>query len=262
MTYTAEYYRRIKQDSLSAAQVILPIVFDVLAPDSLADVGCGTGSWLSVAVQLGADDVLGVDGDWVDVDALLFPKEKFLAYDLRKPMQLDRRFDVALSLEVAEHLPGPSADVFVQTLVSLAPAVLFSAAIPKQSGVGHLNEQWQSYWAKRFALHGYRPIDLVRHRVWNDPRVAPRYAQNLLLYCHHSLLARSAALKGVPPEPALALDLVHPHVFANATDVTGYSTSTLLKTSFTLARALPQAVCRSFQRRWTIAMRRVMRDAS
>ena len=64
--------------------------------------------------------------------------------DLAQPLQIDRRFDLALSLEVAEHLPPECGSEFVQTLTDLSSVILFSAAIPFQGGTDHLNEQWPS----------------------------------------------------------------------------------------------------------------------
>lgn len=230
----------VRNWSISSARQILPIILDVLEPTSIVDVGCGLGPWLGVAIELGIEDVVGVDGDWVCADALSFPADRFLAHDLRKPLRLGRRFDLALSLEVAEHLPETAAQVLVQSLVSLAPAVLFSAAIPMQVGTGHVNLQWQSYWAAQFAEHGYQPVDLTRPRVWNDSRVAPYYAQNMLLYAHDSLLTSSVALRAAADqEPRVPLDLVHPRTLvgalADATDVTHWGTRKLLNTSCAMA---------------------------
>jgi hypothetical protein len=51
-----------------------------------------------------------------------------------------KRFDLAISLEVAEHLPEGSAGALVSTLIEAAPVVVFSAAIKGQSGTNHINE--------------------------------------------------------------------------------------------------------------------------
>ena len=83
-------------------------------------------------------------------------------------------------------------------LVALAPHVLFSAAVPGQGGNNHINEQWQSYWADRFAAHGYGPRDIVRPAVRDDRSVAYWYRQNAVLYS-----------KGFPTERAVNFDWVH-----------------------------------------------------
>ncbi len=177
------------------------------------DVGCGLGTWLAVFRDHGAEEILGVDGDYVDRQRLEIAPHEFLACDLSSPIAVDRRFDLAVSLEVAEHLPEGSADAFVAFLTSLAPVVLFSAAIPCQGGTNHVNEQWPDYWAARFEDRGYQTSDYIRDRIWDSPEVECWYAQNILLFSHRPIPA--------PTDPALVaaqarwpgLSRVHPRQF-------------------------------------------------
>lgn len=150
----------------------------------------------------------------MDRGQLEIPAERFQAADLERPLSLNRRFDLVVSLEVAEHLAAECADNFVESLTRLGPAVLFSAAIPYQGGACHVNEQWPSYWVKRFQGRGYEPVDCLRRRVWQDRRVEWWYAQNTLLYAErgyldrHPLLNREYEFAG-----GTALPLVHPKRF-------------------------------------------------
>jgi hypothetical protein len=84
-----------------------------------------------------------------------------------------------LCLEVAEHLPADSAPTLIDSLVSLGPVILFSAAIPFQGGTHHVNEQWPEYWARHFS-----PRDIMRtvRRRFGVHDVEWYYAQNILLY--------------------------------------------------------------------------------
>lgn len=205
--YDDGFYVAQRQGSLLSARSIVPLVIEYLHPASVVDVGCGVGTWLSVFREAGVTDVCGIDGDYVRRDALLFPEEAFLAADLARGVSLDRRFDLAVCVEVAEHLEDEHAERFVRSLVTLAPAVLFSAAIPMQGGANHVNERWQSYWAGLFAGCGYRPLDLFRGRVWNDPSVEAFYAQNLLLYVDPATRA-GLTVPECPP-----LDIVHPRIW-------------------------------------------------
>ena len=142
----------------------------------------------------GIADFCGVDNNSVDNADLQVPKRTIVKHDLTQSFDLDRKFDLATCLEVAEHLPQGCARQLVSNLTSLAPIVLFSAAIPHQGGTNHINEQWPEYWAELFAEHNFRPVDCLRESLWDDDNVAYWYAQNLILYVHESVLTQSPQL--------------------------------------------------------------------
>ena len=204
--YNPKFYRELASAQESARE-ILPLVLDIVKPASVIDIGCGTGNWLAIAYELGVREVLGIDGPWVKAQ-LAIPAEKFIEHDLSTPLKLDRRFDLALSLEVAEHLPALAARGFVQSLCDAADVVLFSAAIPGQGGRRHLNEQWPAYWAQLFQELRYDCYDFLRPRIWNNPRVTWHYAQNAMIF------ARSGSRHSLG-EPAPPLPLVHPVLWSS-----------------------------------------------
>jgi SAM-dependent methyltransferase len=209
--YTSEFFAVQRAQARSAAEVVVPLVLELARPASVVDVGCGTGTWLAVFREHGVDDVVGVDGAYVDADDLEIPRDRFVARDLAAPLTLERRFDLVVSLEVAEHLPAASAPTFVGGLTALGPVVLFSAAIPGQGGTSHVNEQWPLYWAALFRERGYVHVDCLRRRLWHDEAVAPWYAQNALFYVARDELPRHEALARLhDPAETRPLDLVHP----------------------------------------------------
>jgi SAM-dependent methyltransferase len=169
-------------------------------PASVLDVGCGTGTWLKAFEEQGIADYLGVDGNYVDRTMLRIPEKNFVAIDITKPFDLSRKFDLVLSLEVAEHLPPSVADTFVSTLVRHGTAILFSCAIPGQGGQNHLNEQWPAYWSKKFAAYGYYFHDSIRPMIWDNEKVEWWYRQNIFLVTQQK-------------SEALPLSLVHPRLF-------------------------------------------------
>jgi peptidoglycan/xylan/chitin deacetylase (PgdA/CDA1 family)/SAM-dependent methyltransferase len=193
--YTGAFYEGKREGARRSAEEILPLVLDWIHPQNVVDVGCGTGTWLSVCHKLGIHDYLGIDGEHVQETALEIGRERFCAFDLTNPVRLGRRFDLVMSLEVAEHLPRACAPVFIESLTSLGPVVLFSAAVPLQGGENHLNEQWPEYWARLFRAQGYLVIDCLRDRVWANPKVEPWYAQNVFLYMRESHLASFPGLE-------------------------------------------------------------------
>lgn len=209
--YNSYFYKNLHVGSLKSAEIIVPLLINLIKPKSVIDIGCGIGSWLSVFKKFGIEDIFGVDGDWVKKEMLVIPPEKFLAMDLKKTFCLERQFDLAISLEVAEHLPPSSAPLFVKSLASTAPVIFFSAAIPFQGGVNHLNEQWPDYWEQYFREQGYIVIDCIRKRIWKTNDIDYFYAQNSLVFAKPELFDINPMLKieyeKTNPE---MLSLVHP----------------------------------------------------
>ena len=128
-------------NSKTSAQIVLNHVLNLIpGVESVVDVGCGTDVWLSVLKEKGVKTIQGYDGNWVlDAEALAIPRECFSAVDLNKSFEVDRRFDLAMSMEVAEHLVPESSANFVRSLTRLSDIVLFSAAVPGQGGTNHIN---------------------------------------------------------------------------------------------------------------------------
>ena len=197
----------------AASDVIVPMVIDLVRPGTVIDIGCGAGAWLATFKACGVTDVLGVDDLRGDRRTMLVDRGEFVPHDLATPFILDRRYDLAVSVEVAEHLSSARAPVFIQELVHLSDVVLFSAAIPYQGGKNHINEQWPDYWAALFKEHGFIPIDCLRERLWSNPAVLWWYAQNLLFYVRETSLDRYPALKELrkPGDPVPSL--VHPDLW-------------------------------------------------
>lgn len=218
-SYTDSFFASIQQSSLDSAKEIVPLVIELLQPNSVIDVGCGLGTWLSVFKEHGVEDILGIDGDYVDREKLQIPEESFLSVDLKKPLILDRKWDLVISLEVAEHLPDSSAEIFVNSLAELGKVILFSAAIPFQEGENHINEQWQDYWGKHFQNIGYLPIDCIRRKVWQNPHVAFWYAQNILIFAEREYLENHQLLKQEFDHMGTSqLTIVHPEKYLQVVD--------------------------------------------
>lgn len=203
--YNDQFYRVRNNLTEYAAEAILGLVRDVIPPIySAVDLGCGVGTWLSVLKNHGANKIVGFDGPWVNKELLEIPKENFIEQDLRLPIKLTENYDLAISLEVAEHLPANNAKKIIASLAELSDFVLFSAAIPGQGGVGHLNEQWPNYWISLFDENGYECIDFIRKQIWQDQNIPYWYRQNIFLFVKQERLPDlkiTAPLQNhVPPE--------------------------------------------------------------
>jgi hypothetical protein len=218
--YSSNFYADHNHESRLSANMILPPIFKVLRPQSVIDVGCGAGVWMAAAKSLGARCV-GLEGDWIkDVKP---PELDIRVVDLEQPITLDQRFDLAVCVEVAEHLSGQRGPGLIHDLCRLSDCVLFSAAIPGQGGTNHINEQWQSYWADLFAKNGFVQFDCVRPPIWNNKIVARWYRQNAFLYVAKS---RSNTMR-LQRQSEIAIDIVHPEAMRNSLSLRSFVASLL-----------------------------------
>jgi hypothetical protein len=143
----------------------------------------------------------------------LIPQKDFKVQDLSKPFDLGQRFEVAICLEVAEHVASDCSMQFIENLTKHSDIVLFGAAIPFQGGFRHINERWQSYWVSLFDSQGYQCFDPFRSQIWQREEVLVWYRQNMLLYVRRErqdLVARIKSYLDLNHIPEMPIDVVHP----------------------------------------------------
>lgn len=180
--YNENFYDARTEGSSNSARIVLGRLFEVYRPHSVVDFGCGQGIWLAAAESLGGKVLKGFDGPWIEPDALVSDNIDFSAVDLERLEATGDRFDLAISLEVAEHLSAGAATCFVESLCRASDVVLFSAAIKMQGGTNHINEQWQSYWIRLFRDCNYDCFDIFRGALWTNQDVDWWYRQNTFLF--------------------------------------------------------------------------------
>lgn len=204
-------FAAIRESSIRSASIIAPVVQELVSANSVVDVGGGEGWWAAEFARLGVRAV-SIDDDAASV---LASGVEHLSYDLRNglPPNLGS-FDLALCLEVTEHLDPRTGERLVAALCSHSPVVLFSAGIPGQGGHGHVNEQWPAYWVECFERSGFSCSGALRWQFWRDDRVASWYRQNLL-FCAADPSGFPALFETPLADP---LPIVHPNTFAPTTD--------------------------------------------
>jgi hypothetical protein len=211
----ATYEAGPSDDSLGSARVMVPLLATLVDIGSVVDLGCKHGEWLSIFREHGVTDMAGYDRS-KHAAQLIIPPEVFNVVDLTKPFTIGRTYDLAMCIEVAEHLVASAARPLVQALTTAAPVVLFSAAIPGQGGQNHVNEQPHDYWHALFAERGFHTLDCLRPAIWQDSRVAWWYRQNTFLYASRAAIDASPRLRAeFERKPAGDLHLLHDDVLRN-----------------------------------------------
>jgi len=209
MNEKVRYIHEENFHNFGAANEIVPFIINILEPKSVVDVGCGIGTWLKVFKDNGVADILGIDGDYVDKEMLKINPKNFKEFNLEKLYISKRKFDLAISLEVAEHLSPRTADDFVKTLIGLSNTIIFSAAIPNQGGQNHINEQKPIYWIEKFEKRGFKLYDILRPIFWNNQNVDSWYRQNIFLFTNQINLERKLNTF----KSFYGYHLVHPEIF-------------------------------------------------
>lgn len=209
-----EYVHFSELHNLQSPHIIVPVIYDILKPDSVVDIGCGLGTFLHVFKQCGAKEIMGLDGPWINKEKLsqYLDKDSFQIVNLHEPIRLQKKYDLAICLEVAEHIAPESADIIVESLVSLSKTILFSAAVPFQGGQNHLNEQYIDYWKQKFARHDYIVHDVLRFIFWNNKNVFWWYKQNMYLVAHKDVKMDTEAFRK-KEEDIQRMIFIHPELF-------------------------------------------------
>jgi SAM-dependent methyltransferase len=213
--YDDAFYAEQVDGSLRSARAYLGHLFALWRPGSVVDIGCGRGAWLAACGEHGVERLTGLDGDWVSQDMMLDPAIAFRRARLQEEIPADQRHDLAICLEVAEHLPPASSDGFVRSLVAHAGAIVFSAAYLSQPGRNHVNTRPHSFWADKFLAQGYLLFDFFRPQFWSDNDVEPWYRQNTFLYVRpeHPLNAALAGAGHAALKDARFVDCIHPWLY-------------------------------------------------
>lgn len=209
--YDETFYETVADLNYPSAKLVAPVVCELVSPKSVIDFGCAVGSWLRAFDECGPlDRMLGLDGEWLKGKRLLIPEECIEYADFTERYELPEgvRFDLAVCLEVAEHIDEASGEILLDNLVKASDVVLFSAAIPLQGGTGHINEQWQSYWIHKFELRNYICLDALRPLFWDKPE-AGIYRQNMFLFVNKETVGSYPNLQKFIGLDTI-IDVVHP----------------------------------------------------
>lgn len=208
--YDDTFYKNRNEQTKYAARKIINILFDYFEVESAIDIGCGVGTWLNELKNQGIKKVKGLDGDYVNRKYLVIDNNEFVPTDISDTINVKEKYDLAISLEVAEHLPIERAKSFVSDLCKMSDVVMFSAAIKFQGGDNHINEQRISYWIQLFKNNGYEVMDIIRPEIWTDIKIPVWYRENMVIFVNKYKFDKSFYQK--KSEKSI-LDMVHPELY-------------------------------------------------
>lgn len=220
--YNEDFYSSESKSSTNCANAIVPIVYELFKPKSIIDIGCGVGSFLNDFSKLGVSKIIGLDGDYVPRNKLLIDEKNFRPTDLTKPYFNNEQYDIVFSLEVAEHIDSKFSDQFIENMCKYGNIVVFSAAIPFQGGDNHINEQWQSYWVKKFLSNNFKPFDIIRPLVWDNDKIDYWYKQNMIVFANDIAISQYPIFKTITSKSPESYDIVSPTIFKHYANLSSH----------------------------------------
>lgn len=161
-------------------KIIIEEILKHFHPKKVIDLWC----WLGAFVKTFQDhwiDAYWVNWPRVEKDKLVMNEDRLIIKNLEEFCDFKKWYDMAITIEVAEHIDAKYADNFIKTITSCADIIIFSAAIPWQWWFKHVNEQSPEYREEKFNKLWYRFYDVFRWKFWNNKDIAISHRQNMFL---------------------------------------------------------------------------------
>jgi len=148
VSYVKEYYKHLTGKELS----------------SVFEAGCA-GGWFTKEFIKNDIDIIAIEGSKCGYDASLskgIPSNRIIRHDLRREIQLNRKFDIACCTEVAEHVETPFSSQLIKTLTDHSDIIWFSFEEPgtNMAHYHHPNEQPAKFWINLFDFYGYKCLQI------------------------------------------------------------------------------------------------------
>lgn len=146
-------YEQISVEEKPFADRLALFMRDVVRPNMVLDIGCGPGHFVYSMRDVGVHCI------GIDIDDRIRGKQHLLCENILYSKLVS---DVAICLEVLEHIPEEDSDEVVDQICTMfLDTLIFTAAQPGQGGVGHINCQPKDYWLKKFLRNGIRRNTLM-----------------------------------------------------------------------------------------------------
>ena len=149
--YNIRYFDTIEKAEQVQAETLAEILTEMYNPGSVADVGCATGIYLW-PFHINGVETIGFDSADYAVENKVVPTVQ--KADITNYL-LTKKYDLAICLEVLEHIENDLGGGVIQNLVNMTDTIIFSAAQPGQKGTGHINCKPKKHWEMLFKVRGY-----------------------------------------------------------------------------------------------------------
>jgi len=189
--YDKEFYLEdVEIPAMRSAGVVSNSIMESYNPESVIDIGCGTGALLNSLREKGCQ-VVGLEYADAALEICREKKLEVYKFNIEKDLyEANRTYDLVISMEVAEHLLETYSDRYIDMLTILSNVIVFTAAPPGQGGTDHVNEQPPTYWISKFEQRGFvldEKISNSWRNNWKDSNVVPNwYYNNLMVFARYN----------------------------------------------------------------------------
>lgn len=185
--YDDKFFNKNLEWNVPIAAKLAGVLIDYFNPVSVVDLGCGNAEFISEFQKKGIA-IQGYEGSRSAIEKALIDKKYIRLFDLRNKIESDKRYGLALCLEVAEHIENKFSQRLVENLTNLSDTIIFTAAPPGQGGHFHINEQPREFWVNIFKERNYDYDGQMTERV----KTAMREKKILWWYCDNLMIFRKS----------------------------------------------------------------------
>jgi hypothetical protein len=144
---------------------------------NVIDFGCGMGDYIKRIMDLGCE-CQAYDGN---PNTPLLTNGIGKVLDFTEKFDLNKKFDLVISLEVGEHIPKEYENIFINNICNHSHNyIIISWAIIGQGGDGHVNCQNNDYIINEITKRGFK-YDLKNTKLLRDNATTAWWFKNTIM---------------------------------------------------------------------------------
>ncbi len=160
--YNYDFHKSIENDEIPQADRLGYYIKTYIKPNQFHDFGCSTGIYVKSVKQ---HNIPATGFEFSDEAVKNAVTSNIIQCDLTNPLYTEKIPNtLGLCLEVLEHIDDKDWKPVLENIVNNCDKLIFSAAVPGQGGVGHINCRPKIDWIKRFHSLGWVvDLDATKH---------------------------------------------------------------------------------------------------